>query len=132
MTARRGGSEAQDPMRAGARVWESGVQAMTEGMRQAQEFWTNMARNWGEAAGAWMGQAQMPGAAEGMEAVRELQEAVFAVAQAWMRLPLVLMGGAQPDELQEAASRLTQAQGRAYQLWMDALTRTGGAAEQRQ
>ena len=130
MTTRRGSADAQDTMRAGTQLWESGFQAMAEGMRQAQEFWTNMARNWGETAGAWMGQTRMPGAAEGMEAMRELQEAAFAVAQAWMRLPLVLMGGAQPDELQEAATRLTQAQGRAYQLWMDALTRMGSETRQ--
>jgi hypothetical protein len=62
---------------------------------------------------------------ESMDVLRELNEAAFAVAQAWMRLPLVLVGGAQPNELQEATSRLTQAQGRAYQLWLEALSRAG-------
>jgi hypothetical protein len=41
---------------------------------------------------------------------------------------MVMMGGANPTELQEAITRLTQAQGRAYQLWLEALSRTGSSA----
>jgi hypothetical protein len=130
MTAPRSEPGAQDPMRAWAEMWESSFQSMAEGMRQTQEFWSTMARNWSDMAGAAMGQAQAPGVA-GIETVRELQEAAFAVAQAWLRLPLVFMGAAQPTELQEAANRLMQAQNRAYQLWMEALTGAGraGAAQ---
>ena len=45
-----------------------------------------------------------------------------------MRLPMVMMGGAQPDELQQAISRLTEAQGRAYQMWLEALGGMGRTA----
>ena len=127
MTSQRGGSGAPDSMRAGAQTWEAGYQSLADGWRQAQEFWMTMARSWGEAAGVWMGQSARAG--EAMEVVRELQEAAFAAAQAWMRLPLVLMGGVRPDELQEAAARLSQAQGRAYQLWLEAVAGAGGAVE---
>jgi hypothetical protein len=118
-------------MRAGAQVWEAGYQSLMDGWRQAQEFWTSMARTWGESAGVWMGQLNRGGSgvpAEGMDIMRELNEAAFAVAQAWMRLPFVLIGGAQPNELQEAITRLTEAQGRAYELWLEGLSRAGGAA----
>lgn len=64
---------------------------------------------------------------EGAELLRELNEAAFEVAQSWLRLPLVLAGGTRPDELQQALTRLSQAQGRAYQLWMESLGRMGGA-----
>ena len=130
MTTPRDRSGTQDPMGAGAQVWESGYQSLMDGWRQAQEFWTTMARSWGEAAGSWMGQLNRGGAVppEGMDVLRELNEAAFAVAQAWMRLPLVLMGGAQPTELQETVTRLTEAQGRAYELWIEALGRAGGTA----
>ena len=126
MTAQRGGAGgANDPMRAGAQMWETGYQSLFEGWRQAQEFWNGVARSWGGATGAWMGQANRSD--EGMDVIRELQEAAFGVAQAWMRLPMTLMGGAQPNELQDAITRLTQAQGRAYQLWLEALSRTGAS-----
>jgi hypothetical protein len=36
-----------------------------------------------------------------------------------------MMGGADANELQEAITRLTEAQGRAYQLWMSALSNAG-------
>ena len=114
-----------------AQMWEAGARSMTEGWRQAQEFWNNAARSWGDLAGAWL--RQVPGApsvsGESQAVLRELQEAAFAVGQAWMRLPLVLTSGAAPGEMQEAITRLTQAQGRAYQLWMQALKATGEAGK---
>ena len=129
MTTQRGRG-AQDPAQTGAQMWESGYQSLMDGWRQAQEFWNSAAQSWGEAAGAWMGQLNRMGGgvpAGGMEVLRELNEAAFGVAQAWMRLPLTLVGGAQPAELQEAAARLAEAQGRAYELWLEALNRAGGA-----
>jgi hypothetical protein len=122
-----GGTGAPDPMRAGAQMWEAGYQSLFEGWRQAQEFWNSMARSWGGVAGAWLGQP--PRVEQGMDVLRELNEAAFAVAQAWMRMPLVLMGGAQPGELQEAITRLTEAQGRAYQLWLSAFSNPSGSRE---
>ncbi len=114
-----------------AQMWEAGARSMTEGWRQAQEFWNNAARSWGDLAGAWLRQA--PGApgvsGESQAVLRELQEAAFAVGQAWMRLPLALSSGGAPGEMQEAITRLTQAQGRAYQLWMQALKATGEAGK---
>jgi len=115
-----------DPSAQFSQMWESGYKSLAEGMRQAQEFWSNAARSWGELTGAWLGQLGRPAPGlsnETAAVVRELQEAAFAVGQAWMRLPLVLASGAQPKDLQEAINRLTQAQGRAYQIWMDALSR---------
>ena len=112
-----------DPMRAGAQPWETGRQVWVEGQHQAQGFWNSMARSWGEVTGAWLGQFSRSG--ESLEILRELQEAAFAAAQAWMRLPLILVGGAQPKELQDAVMRLTQTQGRAYQLWLGALKSSG-------
>jgi hypothetical protein len=114
-------------MQAGAQMWEASYQALFEGWRQAQEFWNNMARSWGEVTGAWLGQSTR--SRESVEVLHELQEGAFAVAQAWMRLPLLLVGGAQPEELQDAVAQLTQAQGRAYQLWLEALKRTSEAAK---
>ena len=112
-------------------MWETGSRSLLEGFRQAQEFWNSAARSWGEVAGAWT--AQMPRAgggvpgisADGAAALRELHEAALAAGVAWMRLPLALAAGASPTELSEAITRLTQAQGRAYKLWMDALLRAG-------
>jgi hypothetical protein len=114
-----------------AQMWEAGAKSLAEGWRQAQEFWNNAGRSWGELASAWM--RQFPQAGQGLSpeaatAWRELQEAAFAVAQAWMRLPMALAAGAQPSELQEAVTRLTQAQGRAYKLWVEALKAAGTAA----
>ena len=86
-------------------MFQMGYQQLMEGWKQAQDFWSNVARTWGGAAGGWMQQGSA--SSESMNVMRELNEAAFAVAQAWMRLPLVLMGGAQPTELQEAATRLT-------------------------
>jgi hypothetical protein len=123
MTSQRGGSGSGDPMRAGSQLFEAGYQSLADGWKQAQEFWSGVARTWTGAAGPWMGAAAP--SEEGMKVLRELQEASLAVAQAWMRLPMTLMGGAQPNELQEATAKLTQAQGRAYQLWMEALSRSG-------
>ena len=125
MTTQRGSGGGQDPVRSGAQLYEAGYQALFEGWRQAQEFWNGVARTWGGAAGAW---AQPGGRSnETMDVMRELNEAAFAVAQAWMRLPLTLMGGSQPEELQEAVTRLAAAQGRAFELWMEALNRASGA-----
>ena len=115
------------------KMWEAGSRSLLEGFRQAQEFWNNAARSWGEVAGAWTSQLprSAPGfaapglSAESAAALRELHEAAFAAGQAWMRLPLALATGASPTELSEAIARLTQAQGRAYKLWMDALARAG-------
>ena len=109
-------------------MWETGSRSLLEGFRQAQEFWNNTARSLGEVTGAWTAQLPRAGAgisAEGAAALRELHEAAFAAGQAWMRLPLALATGASPTELSEAISRLTQAQGKAYKLWMEALVRAG-------
>jgi hypothetical protein len=127
--ARQPGSESSTQQV--TQLWEAGYRALSEGWRQSQEFWNNAARSWGEVAGTWMNQFTLPGqgvSSEGTAALRELQDAAFAVGQAWMRLPFVMSGGAQPTELQDAVTRLTQAQGRAYQLWMEALNRTASAA----
>ena len=126
MTSQRGGAGGSDPTEPGAQLFQASYQQLFEGWRQAQEFWNGVARSWGGATGAWFQQSNATN--ESMQVLRELNEAALAVAQAWMRLPMVLMGGAQPTELQEATSRLTDAQGRAYQLWLEALSRAGGAA----
>ena len=119
-----------DPMRAGTQMFEAGYQSLFDGWRQAQEFWSGVARSWGVAAGMPMTQATTGAAAENTAVLRELQEASLAVAQAWMRLPFTVMTGAGPTELQEAATRLTEAQGRAYQLWLEALGRVAGVARE--
>ena len=109
-------------------MWETGSRSLLEGFRQAQDFWNNTARSLGEVAGAWTAQLPRSGSgisAEGAAALRELHEAAFAAGQAWMRLPLALATGASPTELSDAISRLTQAQGKAYKLWMEALVRAG-------
>jgi hypothetical protein len=109
-------------------MWETGSRSLLDGFRQAQEFWNNAAKSWGEVAGAWT--AQMPRqsmgvSGDGAAALRELHEAALAAGVAWMRLPLALASGASPTELSDAIARLTQAQGKAYKLWMDALVRAG-------
>jgi len=112
-------------------MWEAGARSLSEGWRQGQEFWNNVARGWGGVAATWMSQLPRPGQAlsgDGLTVWRELHEAAFAVGQAWMRLPLVLVSGGQPCELQEAVTRLTEAQGRAYKLWTEALQKMGEAA----
>jgi hypothetical protein len=108
-------------------AWEAGSRSLLEGFRQAQEFWNNAARSWGEVAGAWTAQLPRPssGLADGGAALRELHEAALAAGVAWMRLPLTLASGASPSELSDAIARLTQAQGKAYKLWIDALARAG-------
>lgn len=112
-------------------IWEAGARALGEGLQQAQTFWSTVAKGWGDVAGSMMG--QMPRSAPGMssEAMavwRELNEAAFAVGQAWMRLPLALTSGAPPSDLQAAITRLTEAQGRAYKLWMEAIQKMGESA----
>jgi len=128
MTSQSGGGPSAQQMQ---QMWEAGARSLSEGWRQGQEFWNNAARSWGEVAGTWLSQVPRSGpglSGEGLAVWRELQEAAFAVGQAWMRLPLVLASGAQPGELQEAVTRLTEAQGRAYTLWMEALRKMGEAA----
>ena len=117
-----------------AQMWEAGAKALTEGWRQAQDFWSTAAKGWGDLASSMMAQAPRTGpgtSPESQAVLRELQEAAFAVGQAWMRLPLVLASGggvgAAPGELQAAITRLTEAQGRAYKLWLEALRPPGGA-----
>ncbi|HEX5939813.1 MAG TPA: hypothetical protein VFZ12_05600 [Dehalococcoidia bacterium] len=114
---------------AGSQVWEAGYQALFEGWRQAQDFWNNAARSWGETAGSWFGQfpssTRSGLAGEGMEVYRELNEASLSVAMAWMRLPLAMVGATDRRELQEAVSRLAETQGRAYQLWLEAISSAG-------
>ena len=113
-----------------AQMWEAGAKALTEGWRQAQDFWTTAAKGWSDLATGLMAQAPRTGPAptpESQAVLRELQEAAFAVGQAWMRLPLVLTSGGVPGELQAAITRLTEAQGRAYKLWLEALRPPGGA-----
>jgi hypothetical protein len=128
--AERPNPSSPNPGPPGAELWESGARALAEGWRQSQEFWNSLARNWGEAAGAWLGQFQATRSEQTDALFRELQEAAFSVGQAWMRLPLVLASGGRPTELEEAIRRLGEAQGRAYQMWMEALNRAGapGAA----
>jgi hypothetical protein len=114
-----------------SQMWEAGAKSLAEGWRQAQEFSNSAARNWGEMGATRMRQPPLPGASPGAEAMaawRALQEAAFAVAQAWMRLPLLFAGGAQPSELQEAVTQPGLAQGRAYKLWLEALKTAGAAA----
>jgi hypothetical protein len=115
-----------------AQMWEAGARSLAEGWRQAQEFWNNAARTWGELAATWMRQAPPPAppTAEVMATWRELQEAAFGVAEAWMRLPMLFAGGAPPTDLQEAVTRLALAQGRAYKLWLEALKAAGSSAKQ--
>lgn len=121
----------QDRSRMGSQMWEAGYQALFEGWRQAQDFWNNAARSWGETAGSWFG--QFPSgprsglAGEGMDLYRELNEASLSVAMAWMRLPLAMVGAADRKELQDAVSRLAETQGRAYQLWLEAISSAGAS-----
>ena len=118
-----------DPRQA-QQMWEAGARALGEGWQQAQAFWNTVARSWGDVASTWMGQARSGPASspEALEVWRELNEAAFAVGQAWMRLPLALSSGAAPAELQTAVTRLTEAQGRAYKLWMEAVQKLGDSA----
>jgi hypothetical protein len=113
-------------------MWEAGARSLSEGWQQAQSFWNTVARSWSEAASTMMGQLPRSGPAMSSEALaawRELNEAAFAVGQAWMRLPLALSSGAPPAELQAAVTRLTEAQGRAYKLWMEAIQKMGEMAK---
>ena len=128
MTSQRErGAGAPDPMQAGNQMFQAGYQQLLDGWKQAQEFWNGVARTWTGTTTMWMQQG--PGSTESMDVLRELNESAFAVAQAWMRMPLAMMtGAANPSELQDAVTRLTQAQGRAYQLWTEALSRAGAAA----
>jgi hypothetical protein len=128
MTSQRErGAGGPDPMRAGNQMFEAGYQQLLDGWKQAQEFWNGVARTWTGTTNMWTQQGSA--STESMDVLRELNESAFAVAQAWMRMPLAMMSGAtNPSELQDAITRLTQAQGRAYQLWMEAFSRTGAAA----
>ena len=116
---------APDPRQA----MEAGARAMADGLKQAQDFWSQAAKGWSEAAAAWASQLGLPARSPSEEAtavLRELSEASLAVSQAWMRLPMSLLMGAPPAELQGALTRLMQAQGRAYQLWIEFLSRSAG------
>ncbi len=127
MTTQPGGSGPQQAQQ----LWEAGARSLSEGWQQAQSFWNSVAKSWGDVAGAWLNQLPQtrPGLSSEAQAVwRELNEAAFAVGQAWMRLPLALAQGAQPGELQAAVTRLTEAQGRAYKLWMEAIQKMGEAS----
>lgn len=127
--ARDSGSGTRDPAGAEKQMWEAGYESLFEGWRQTQDFWTKMARSWGDASGAWMRQFnRSAGASGGGALLKALQEAAFEVAQAWLRLPMIVAEGASPEELQGAITRLTEAQGRAYQMWLEALGRLGGKA----
>ena len=120
-----------NPQQQAQQMWEAGARSLSEGWQQAQAFWNNVARNWGEVASTMMGQLPRTGpgmSPEGLAVWRELNEAAFAVGQAWMRLPLALSSGAAPTELQAAVTRLTEAQGRAYKLWMEAIQKMGETA----
>ena len=113
-------------------MWEASARSLSEGWQQAQSFWNTVARSWSEAASTMMGQLPRSGpgmSAEALAAWRELNEAAFAVGQAWMRLPLALSSGAPPAELQAAVIRLTEAQGRAYKLWMEAIQKMSEMAK---
>jgi len=128
MTTEPGKSSAQQAQQ----MWEAGARSLGEGCQQAQTFWNTVARNWSEAAGAMLGQIPRTAPTTSSEALatwRELNEAAFSVGQAWMRLPLVLSSGAPPSELQAAITRLTEAQGRAYKLWMEAIVKMSEMAK---
>ena len=128
MTTEPGKSSAQHAQQ----MWEAGARSLGEGWQQAQAFWNTVARSWSEAASAMMGQAPRSAPTMSSEALatwRELTEAAFAVGQAWMRLPLALSSGAPPAELNAAITRLTEAQGRAYKLWMEAIAKMGEMAK---
>lgn len=117
------------PAQPGQPLWNAGSEAFYESWNQAQELWNSLARNWGELAGAWLGQVSTATQAQGLSGesltvLRELQDAAATAAEAWLRLPLLFVGGTQPAELEEALTRLAQAQGRAYQLWIEAMSRT--------
>jgi hypothetical protein len=110
-------------------MWEAGARTLMEGWQQAQTFWSNAARNWGNTVSTPTPPAAGQAAAsEGLAVWRDLAEAAFAVGQAWMRLPLALATGAQPSELQTALTRLTEAQGRAYTLWAEAMQKVSDTA----
>ena len=106
-------------------LWEAGARALSDGLRQAQEFWSQAARGFTEAAGTVMGQVTPPPSpsVDAARILRELQEASLAVSQAWVRLPFALMAGTPPTELQDTLTRLMRAQGHAYQLWIEFLSR---------
>lgn len=126
-TQRERGAGTPDPMQAGSQMFQAGYQQLLDGWKQTQEFWNGVARTWSGTTNLWTQQG--PGSQESMDVLRELNESAFAVAQAWMRMPLAMMtGAANPSELQDAVTRLTQAQGRAYQLWTEALSRTAAGS----
>lgn len=107
----------------GANFWGTGNQPFLEGLQATQEFWKTGMANWGKLAEQWWNQAATT---DNTETVREeLQAASQAVAQAWMRLPLLLSGQAKPEELQHAFTQLMQAQGHAQQLWFQAMQKFG-------
>ena len=130
MTMRRDSGAGAGPLPAGTEMWEAGYQSLLEGWRQAQEFWNSTARSYGAVTAAWLDQAMRPApddtSVESLNALRQFQEAAVSVAQAWMRLPMTMVAGEAPDDVQDAVARLTEAQSRAYQVWREALSRLGG------
>jgi hypothetical protein len=127
-TTERNKPTAQDPLESMRRSWDAGQHSLAEGWAQTQDFWNSVARNWGVAAGAWL--RQPPAQQQETSAVlRELGEATFAAGQAWLRLPFLAVGGVTVRELQETASRLTEAHARAFKLWLDTLARPSRTQE---
>ena len=108
-------------------MWEAGARSLS---RLAAGALLDRSREL-ERGGARWGSSRLGPAmsSEALAAWRELNEAAFAVGQAWMRLPLALSSGAPPAELQAAVTRLTEAQGRAYKLWMEAIQKMGEMAK---
>jgi hypothetical protein len=95
-------------------AWESGGRSLAEGWAQAQDFWSGVARSWGEAVGLWVGQPPWAQRRESVTPLREVHEAAVAVVQAWLRLPLALTGPAVILDFQRALLRLAEANARLY------------------
>jgi hypothetical protein len=111
-----------DPLEPMRKTWEAGQQSLAESWAQTQDFWNSIARNWGEAAGAWLRQPPGRQPQETAAVLRELSDATLAAGEAWLRLPFLLVGGVTLADLQKTASRLTEAQARAFRLWLDTFT----------
>jgi hypothetical protein len=117
--SRMGGPQ---PIEAVRDTWESGQRSVSEAWLQAQDVWSSVARSWGESLGLWLGAPSGGHLGEGTAALRELQEAALAGAQAWMRLPLAWTGTGL-SEFQQAIVRLMNARARAHQVWLQSLAR---------
>jgi hypothetical protein len=130
-TTERNRPDLPDPLESMRKTWEAGQQSLAESWAQTQDFWNSVARNWGEAAGAWLRQPPGGQPQETSAVLRELSEATFAAGEAWLRLPLLLVGGVTIAQLQKTASRLTEAHARALRLWLDTVTSATRAPETR-